>query len=97
MYARVMTAIAQQGKLDECNKMIRDSILPGIKKQKGFKGAFFLTNHDTGKGISITLWNTEADSNLSFNSDGARDKMSKLLPLLVGQATMELYEVSLQE
>ena len=56
------TAVAQQGKLDDYIKIMRDSFIPMVKKQKGFKGAFFFSNRDTGKGISVTLWNTEADA-----------------------------------
>ncbi len=96
MYARVGTAIAQQGKFDECIKVMRDSLLPTAKKQKGFQGAFFLTNHDTGKGIFITLWSTEADRTAS-NGPIREQGVTKLAPLCVGQGTVELYEVSLRE
>ncbi len=96
MYARVSTATAQKGKADECIKIMRDYVLPTAKKQKGFKGALFITNQDTGKGMFITLWNTEADRTAAGASI-KEQSITKLAPLCVDRGTVELYEVSLQE
>ena len=61
MYARVTIATAQSGKTDEVIKAVRDSVLPAIKKQKGFKKLYHLTDYSTGKGIVIVFWDTEND------------------------------------
>jgi heme-degrading monooxygenase HmoA len=36
--------------------------VPASKSQKGYKGAYLLTDRDTGKGMSITIWDTEEDA-----------------------------------
>jgi len=96
MYARVTIATAQPDKVDESIKVMRDSVLPAMKKQKGFKNMFFLTNRNTGKGMSIGLWNTEADMTASESSGFYREQVAKLVPLLAGAPTMEQYEVSVR-
>lgn len=97
MYARVTVAAAQSGKLDELIKVMRDSVLPAAKKQKGFKGSLFLTDRNTGKGISIGLWNTEADMTADDSGGRYRERLAKVAPLLAGQPTTEKYEVAIKQ
>ena len=35
--------------------------MPAAKQQKGFKGLYLLHDRNTGKGLTISLWETEAD------------------------------------
>ena len=96
MYARVTFATAQSGKIDETIKVMRDSILPAAKKQKGFKKLLFLVNRNTGKGMAIVMWNTEADMTAGESSAFYREQVAKVAPVLAGPTTMEHYEVSVQ-
>lgn len=96
MYARVTFATAQPGKIDETVKVMRDSVLPALKKQKGFKNLFFLMNRSMAKGIVIGLWDTEADMKAGESSGFYREQVAKVAPLLAGAPTMEHYEVSVQ-
>jgi len=93
MYARVTFATAQPAKTDDVTKVMRDSILPALKKQKGFKNMFFLVNRNTGKGMVIGLWNTEADMMAGESSGLYREQVAKVVPLLDGATTLEHYEV----
>jgi heme-degrading monooxygenase HmoA len=61
MYARAVNVQFQSGKVDQANHIVKDAIVPVLQEQKGFKGQFLLTQRDTGKAISINLWETEAD------------------------------------
>jgi heme-degrading monooxygenase HmoA len=92
----VTIATGKPDKVDETIKVMRDSILPAAKKQKGFKGLFYLTNHNTHKGMVIVLWNTEADMTAGESSGFYREQVAKEMPLLAGPPTMEHYEVSVQ-
>jgi heme-degrading monooxygenase HmoA len=96
MYARVTFATAKPGKIDEIAKVMRDSILPAAKKQKGFKGLLHMGNRDTGKGMAIVMWNTEADMTAGESSGFYREQVAKVAPLLAGTPTMEHYEVTVQ-
>ena len=96
MYARVTFATAQPAKVDETIKVMRDSILPAAKKQKGFKGLFYLTNRNIGKGMVIVLWNTEADMTAGESSGFYKDQVAKVAPHLAGPPTTEHYEVGVK-
>jgi heme-degrading monooxygenase HmoA len=96
MYARVTFAAAEPAKTDDVIKVIKDSILPAAKKQKGFKGLFHLGNRSSGKGMVIVMWNTEADMLAGESSGFYREQVAKVLPLLSGQPTMEHYEVNVK-
>jgi heme-degrading monooxygenase HmoA len=94
MHARVTIATAQPGKADDVIKVVRDSILPAAKKQKGFKGLFDLIDRKTGKGMVITMWNTEAEMTAGESSGFYREQVAKAAPFLAGAPTLERYEVS---
>jgi len=96
MYARVTFATAEPAKVDQTIKIMRDSILPAAKKQKGFKGLIYLTNRKTGKGMVIVLWNTEGDMTAGESSGFYQEQVAKEMPLLSGPPTMEHYEVNVK-
>jgi heme-degrading monooxygenase HmoA len=96
MYARVTIATAKLDKFDEVVKIMRDSILPAAKKQKGFKGFYDLADRKTGKGMVIVLWNTEADMMAGESSTYYKEQVAKVVPFLSTPPTMEHYEVSVK-
>jgi len=96
MFARLTICLVQPGKLDEAIKIYRDSIVPAAKRQKGFKSIYFLTDKNTGKGISIAMWNTEADMTAGEASGYYREQVAKEMPLFAAPPTTERYEVSVQ-
>ena len=97
MYARAVTIQFQLGKVSEASSIVKDSIVPAMKGQKGFKGQLLLTQKDTGKAISINLWETEADLTAFENSPLYKELLRKLGSLLAGPPAGERYEVSVQE
>ena len=78
MNARVVTFQLHPGKTEEAVRIYRDSIIPAAKQQSGFKGARLLTDSNTGKGISISLWETEADLKAGETSGTIRSKLPNL-------------------
>ena len=96
-YARVLTATAQPGKTDEGVQIVRDSLLPVTRQQPGYRGYLSLTDRTTGRVISITLWETEADVNASESSGLLREQLGKVAPMLATQVVREVYEVTVQE
>ena len=94
MHARVVTGQFQPGKLDEAIKIYRDSVMPISKEQKGFNGAFFLTNSNTNKTVSITLWETVADMTEGESSGYYREQFAKFTHILAEQPDLELFDLS---
>ena len=94
MYARVINSQLLSGKTDDALAIWRDQVAPAIKQAKGFKGAYLVGDRGTGKGLTITLWETQEDA----------DAMNAALPqtlalfdgLFAAQPSLETYEVLLQ-
>ena len=61
MYARITTVHAPPDRMDEGIRIFESEVLPPTREQPGFRGAYLLVDRATGKAISITLWETEAD------------------------------------
>ncbi|MDQ1813867.1 hypothetical protein RBA41_11170 [Massilia sp. CCM 9210] len=84
MFARVTHVQAKPEKLAEIVALYNDSVLPVLQQLQGFKSTFLLTDPASGKGMSITLWETEADR-LAGDSDPAlRGPIVAVMPLLAG-------------
>jgi len=59
MFSRVLRLKGDANRTDEALKLWTESILPLIKKQKGYAGVSMLTNRKTGDGLSVSYWETE--------------------------------------
>ena len=95
MYARVSIAQAQPGKADEVIRIHRDSVVPACKQQKGFKGLYVLGDRKTGKGLTISLWETEADMTAGETSGFYQQQVAKFKDIVSGPTVREAYEVSI--
>lgn len=96
MYARAVSLQFQTGEVDEASRIVNESITPVMKEQKGFKGQLLLTQRDTGKAISINLWETEADLTAFETSPLYRELLGKLAGVLAAPPAAERYEVSVR-
>jgi hypothetical protein len=94
MYARAVNVQFQSWKIDEASRIVKDSIVPVMQKQKGFNGQLLLIQRDTGKAFSINLWEPEGDLTQFETSPLYRELMGKLAGVLAGPPTVERYEVS---
>jgi len=94
MYARLTTTQTAVDKTDQAVEIWRDKVGPALKQQKGFKGAYLIGDHATGKGISITLWESEADVKAT---DAALPQLIALFEgMFTGQPTIETFEVMVE-
>jgi heme-degrading monooxygenase HmoA len=96
MFARVVDVRFQQGKVEAASRIVQEAIVPVLKEQKGFKGQLLLTQRDTGKAISLNLWEAEKDLTAFETSPIYRELMGKLSGVLAGPPAGECYEVSVQ-
>ncbi len=96
MYARVVTVNIHPDRLDEAIQIFRDSISPASKQQKGNKGGYLLTDHQTGKAISIAFWETEADMAAGETGDYLREQIAKVASTFTAAPVTEHYEVSVE-
>lgn len=94
MYARITTTQFSPYRLEEAIGIARDHILPVAQQQTGFKGYLMLVDRSTGKGMTITLWEDEADRKVTgANSAYYREALGKVVPLLMDAPTVEDLEL----
>ncbi len=96
MFARHVTIQLQPGKADETTAIFSDSVVPALQQQEGFKGALLLIDPETPRGISIALWETEADMLASETSGFFQDQIVKFAAVFAGPPVKEYYQVSVQ-
>ncbi len=63
MFARVTVSQAAPNLSSEAQeriaRYIREQIIPNSRKVPGFKGGYWLADRKTGKGLTVTIWDTE--------------------------------------
>lgn len=97
MYARVTTTQFSPYRLDEAIHVAREHTVPAAQQQSGFKGYLMLVDRSTGKGMTITLWEEEADREVTGpNSSYYRDAIGKVVPLLEDAPFVEDLEIVIQ-
>jgi heme-degrading monooxygenase HmoA len=96
MHARVTTVQIHPEKIDEANSIFRDSVIPAAQAQKGFRAAYLLVDSATGKGMSITAWDSLEDLQANESSGFYQEQLAKFAPLFTAPPTRETYEVSVQ-
>ena len=98
MHARLITSQYQLDKLDGALQLYRESILPALRQQPGFKGVLGLVDRNKGKARALTLWESEAD--LLASGEGSvymQASLAQFASLFAAAPVIEMYEVGLQE
>ncbi|MGO8947678.1 MAG: hypothetical protein ACLQUY_08455 [Ktedonobacterales bacterium] len=83
MFARVTSVSVQPDKVAEVVRIYNESILPAVKAA-------------TGKGMSITMWNTQADGETTDSSGFYREQVAKVSPFFSSPPSLDVYEVAVQ-
>ena len=96
MHARVVIMEMLPIDVKEAVRIYRDRVVPAAREQEGFRGAFMLTDPDTGEGLSISFWNSEEDMHASEASGFYHQKLRDLDAYLISTPVRKHYEVSAQ-
>lgn len=96
MYARLTTVMLRGDKLDEGIALYADSVVPAARAQAGNQGAWLLVDRSTGKGIALTVWDSEADMLAGESSGYYQEQVGKFAPLMVAPPVRDAYEVAVQ-
>lgn len=95
MHARVVDLRMRPVETKEMVRVYREEVVPAAREQAGFKGAMLLTDPETGIGISITLWETEAERDAAISGGFFDEKIEKFASLLTETPVRKHYDVSL--
>jgi heme-degrading monooxygenase HmoA len=105
MFARLVSAKAKKGKLDEVIRVWEEEDIPLMDSVKGYRGAYLLTDRRTGRGkgkaiaplvpqvVSITLWDIEEDSIADEQSQLHHAQLDMYEDLLTGTPIHQGYEI----
>jgi heme-degrading monooxygenase HmoA len=74
-------------------RLVRDSIVPTIKEQGGFRGLVFLRDPQTGSASVLSLWDSEADMDATVTGNYPV-QIAKVSTLLSGPPKRRIYEVA---
>ncbi len=94
MHARVVLGKVKLDRQEEAINIYRESVAPAAKVQKGFKNMHLLTDEETSKFISITIWETENDMIAGESTGYLQEQLGKIAALFVGPPTIQHYTVS---
>ena len=96
MYARVTFVQSPLDKVDEGVEIMREHVVPASAQEKGFRGLYTLVDRETGKGMTITLWETEADMVTAESSGFYQQQLARFKGVFSAPPVRELYEVAVQ-
>lgn len=94
MYASITNVNIRPDTAGEATRLWREEILPVTRTLKGWKGAELFTNPQTGEGVAVNLYESEADVNTVESSGAFQQLMAKLAPLMTAPPVRKVYEVS---
>lgn len=95
MHARVVDLRMSPVDTKEMVRVYREEVVPAAREQDGFEGAMLLTDPQTGIGISITLWETEAEREAAVDGGFYDEKIGRFAALLAETPVRKHYDVSL--
>ena len=78
----------------EATRIWQEEILPANRTFPGWKGAELFTNPQTGEGVAVNFYATEADANTVESSGAFQQVMAKLAPLMTAPPVRKVYELS---
>jgi heme-degrading monooxygenase HmoA len=97
VHARVVIMEMLPIDVEEAVRTYRERVVPAGRKQEGFKGAWMLTDPETGEGMSISLWGSAEDMRSSEDSEFHRRELGELEGFFVSAPVRKHYEVSVKE
>ena len=97
MHARVVIMEMLPIDVAETVRSYRDRVVPAGREQEGFRGAWMLTDPETGEGLSISLWDSADDMLASEESDFHHRELGELEDYFISAPVRKHYEGSVKE
>lgn len=97
MYARLLKIRVKIDQIDKATKTFEKKVVPLCKSQKGFKGAYFMSNKKSGHCIPITLWESEEDMIANEQNLFFQEQVVKLMKYFTAPPVREAYEIVAQD
>ena len=92
MHARVTQTAVDPDKVDEAVTLFEGAV-EAAKGQPGFVRAFLFGDRATGRSVSVTVWETEADEARTRTEGFYQEQIARFASVLQGEPTPESFEV----
>lgn len=96
MYAQVVRVQLRPDTLEAVTAVFRDEVVPAARGERGYVSAYLFIDREANRGMSLSLWETEADVAALAASGFYGEKVTKVLPFAVGAPERQVYEVVFQ-
>jgi len=96
-FARVTLTQGKVDMMSETIQLYKDSVVPAAQSQNGYRGIYLLSDFKTGKGISISLWDSEEDAIANEQSGYYQEQVDKFKDFYTATPVREGYVVTVQE
>ena len=97
MFARITTMHVRTDFMERAIEIYRSSVVPAARKQRGFRGAVLLSDKGSGKGLSISLWDREADAVANEENNFYQEQLLKFMAMFAMGPAREGFEVDVLE
>jgi heme-degrading monooxygenase HmoA len=97
VFARFTNVHIKPHKIDAAIHLYERSVIPAAKKQKGYKGAYLMIDRNTGKGVSVTIWDNEEAALANEKNLYYQEQVMKFIPFYSASPIREGYEVIVQD
>ncbi len=91
MFARVITAQIRHDRLAEMRQLFQHGVADAFGDAQGFKGALWLMDTQTGKSLSILLWESEDELRKGERDAAHQNHLTQMAVHCIGTPTRELY------
>ena len=93
MYIRMTHFAVKPGHWEEALSLVRDKSVPKLEKQPGFMRLMFTGDEKTGKGVLITMWQSEEQALKYVHSHRVIDLVQPFIDMAAEQPVMYGYNV----
>ena len=71
MYAQLVEGGTTPAQREEMNRIVVEEMIPALQEEPGFAGALNLADDETGNGLMVILWETEAQARRALGEYGS--------------------------
>lgn len=94
MFASITHVNIRPDQAAEATRIWQEEIVPITRTLAGWKGAELFTNPQTGEGVAVNFYETEAAVGAVESSGAFQQMMGKLAPLMTAPPARKVYAVA---
>ena len=97
MFVRLIRIKIDTDRIDEASKLFEEGVIPLCRDQKGFQGAYYLADRETGNCLLMTLWESKKNMMATEESRFFQEQLVKFMVFFKEPPVREAYEVIIKE